>query len=1851
MPGTKTISLKIALSGEKEFRAAMQAAKKEAGLLNSELKNLETKFDGNANSMEALRAKQEKLTEAQKTYTKQIDDAREHLAKAEKNEEEQNKRLQELKEKLEAAEKALTDMKDAGLENTEAYAKQEQAVQALADEVTEASVAYRKTEGTVADWKKQLSEAEIALQETNKELTLNEKYLKEAESSADGCATSIDKFGRETTETAGDMDKLRASVDTVIDEVDKVAGEGGLFASFLGSSVVDKLVDVAGDALLDLGRKAVEAAKYVVDVGSSFEAQMSKVSAISGAAGGDLAALTEKAEEMGRTTKFTATEAGEAFEYMAMAGWKTSDMLEGIEGIMNLAAASGEDLGTTSDIVTDALTAFGLKAKDSGHFADILASASSNANTNVSMMGETFKYAAPIAGALGYSAEETAEAIGLMANSGIKASQAGTSLRSIMTNLSRDFTISGDALGEVTIQTTNADGTMRSFTEIIDDTRAAFGKLTEEEKTNTAKTLVGKNAMSGFLALMNAGESDIDKLRTALENCDGAADRMADTMQDNLQGKLTLFNSACEGLGIALYNYFSGPLQGAVELATGFISGLTNLIAPQKTELETFIDDIKKANDETIRAIDTANSNYENAEKEVAQVKASEEILEGILDNAKKVNEIDLGNGRTVILSETGQIIAHGLKPFSTETEKAASNLENLGDIQIDGDRLEGNVSSALGKPKTVLLSYFNEISGKQEVVKGEINEFGNVEIDTSKIAESLTGDSTDAVVKLFDETGEKVGTVRGQISKFGDITIDTTNIAGSLTGAGRTALVSIFNEAGEKVDTVKTTINQFGEVEIDTSKLSEKLTGSGANAVVTILDKTGAKVDEVHGQIDELGKVKLNTDNVTMPIGDAVLALDKYSDATRTSVTSVYQITDEYAKFQTSNIIQNLSGIIPELTDAWDEQSGVLRVNRNEMKQWFNTAEAIMMREALFDRQKEMVKAYTDAMIDQTMAQSAASEAQKEYGEFLAANNLGELTEKQVEQAMNSLGSGGLKDAWLEVKKNVRDANAEVENADTAMGKAKEGMDAYDAALGAIAEEAGMSKEELLGLETATEDTTQATGDLTGVLDEEEEAAYNAAEAVSTLTEKQQEAVERIKDQFHVTDEQLSAIKERLEASGQDYGAWAEEVEGAVQSISTSYEELVAKVKDSSESFANSVTATGETSQETAENYVKALEEQATKLEDWLNNMKTLGQMVKEGSFSQDLYDSFVEAGAGANAALIEGLVQNPELAVNAMVAYNKTVSSDLQSDAETIAGYTTTGQAYADYVTNGTIDTLNMYADRFIEGAGVIPESIAQGAENGSARVEDSVIEILGNANSAGETKAQESDSIGDQMMTSTASGVMQTQKEVEDAGTAAINTAREAMEQMTSDFNTTGQQIPQALRHGIEQANSQDYTSPKSKVESMMQELVDATKRETEFYDSGVNLIQGLLNGINSKANEATLAVNALGVSIQNAFNGTMQIFSPSKVMKKSGGNIVEGVVQGIKDKKQKAVDEAIVFGEEVVKGVNQSIKITSENQGQYLDKIGAALWGSGVNWSKYGGKFINASDFSRNAMASQSDITQWASATVWRNLDTQSGRDDMKKWLKSEFGMSSADMTKAIAAVSKALQASSPSGSHNDMFDSGGGSSSGYSSKVSEAQKSFQEQAEKARASMQIYASRAENLLKVADEKAKLTSDYEKIASSLQKSKIAATDDIASSMLALQSQAATATRYKLMDQLKAEIDTYKSETDSELQSKLKSLESSKSSGTSAAYTSVATTTAKSMDSMSSAIDSTSKNTARIRTITEGMSRTLTTIAKAIEGGMSITLNNSIGNEKIDSHVIRVVRNSINTQTRALAAGKGR
>ena len=330
--------------------------------------------------------------------------------------------------------------------------------------------------------------------------------------------------------------------------------------------------------VLGLGTAAVK-------VTSNFESAMSKVSAISGATGGDLDALNKKAQEMGAKTKFSATESAEAFQYMAMAGWKTGDMLDGIEGIMSLAAADGLDLAKTSDIVTDSLTAFGLSAKDSGHFSDVLAKASSSANTNVSMLGESFKYVAPVAGSLGYSAEDTAIALGLMANAGIKGSQAGTALRTMMTNMIKPTDAAANAMQEYGLSMTNSDGTMKTYGQVMDMLREKLGGLDEATQAQVATTIFGKEAMSGALAIINASDKDYQNLTKAIYSADGAANQMAQTMLNNLSGQITLLKSALEGLAIQFGEILMPYIKKFVGWLQSLVQKLQEMTAEQKDQI------------------------------------------------------------------------------------------------------------------------------------------------------------------------------------------------------------------------------------------------------------------------------------------------------------------------------------------------------------------------------------------------------------------------------------------------------------------------------------------------------------------------------------------------------------------------------------------------------------------------------------------------------------------------------------------------------------------------------------------------------------------------------------------------------------------------------------------------------------------------------------------------------------------------------------------------------------------------------------------------------------------------------------------------------------------------------------------------------------------------------------------------------------------------------------------------------------------------------------------------------------------------------------------------------------------
>lgn len=575
----KRVGLVFKADGTVDFNKSLKEVNASIKENYSAFKLAKSQWDENTKASEKLKDQQKYLAEEIKDYTDKVKMLQGQLSELSEKESQNAEKIKKKTEQLDAARNTAESYRqkcDALKMELEQLEKDENS---NADAIQKKKSQVEKAEKAYVDYSSKAEKLETDIEKLNTGEANNEAAIQKKKAQLENTQAALNNYKKSLEEVNEKLKYGTADVEAYgkkLEETGEKISKAGKKIDDAGGDLTKKVtVPIAG-----LGTVAVKTA-------ADFDSAMSQVSAVSGATGSDLEQLRGKAREMGAKTKFSASEAAEAMNYMAMAGWKTGDMLDGIEGIMNLAAASGEDLATTSDIVTDALTALGLSAEDSGHFADILAAASSNANTNVSMMGETFKYCAPVAGALGYSAEDTAEAIGLMANAGIKSSQAGTAMRTMLTSLQGDIELSGAAFGDVTIATSNADGSMRSLGDILSDLRGYFSQMTESEAAATAEALVGKNAMSGFLAVMNAAPADIEKLNNAVNNCDGMAEQMAETMQDNLAGQLTILKSQLEELAISFGEMMMPVIRDVVSWIQGFVDKLNAMDEGQRRTIIT----------------------------------------------------------------------------------------------------------------------------------------------------------------------------------------------------------------------------------------------------------------------------------------------------------------------------------------------------------------------------------------------------------------------------------------------------------------------------------------------------------------------------------------------------------------------------------------------------------------------------------------------------------------------------------------------------------------------------------------------------------------------------------------------------------------------------------------------------------------------------------------------------------------------------------------------------------------------------------------------------------------------------------------------------------------------------------------------------------------------------------------------------------------------------------------------------------------------------------------------------------------------------------------------------------------
>lgn len=580
-------------------------------------------------------------------------------------------------------------------------------------------------------------------------------------------------------------------------------------------------ISIATKALTAIGTATGAGIAASVKVGAAFEAEMSKVSAISGATGADLQKLTEKAKEMGAKTKFSASESAQAMEYMAMTGWKTTDMLNGIEGIMNLAAASGEDLATTSDIVTDALTAFGLSASDSGHFADVLAAASSNANTNVGMMGETFKYVAPVAGAMGYSIEDCSVAIGLMANSGIKASQAGTSLRQMLSRLAKPTDEVQSAMDQLGVSLTDSSGNMKSLDSVMSDLRNGFKGLSKAEQAQIASALAGQEAMSGLLAIVNTSDGDFDKLKDSIYNCNDAAAQMAAVAQDNLAGQVTILKSELEGLGISIYESVETPLKNLASVGVkaledlnaayaqnGFV-GFVEEIGNKVPLLQGFTDAIAGLA-EKVKGMDTKElmNLGKTAAILVGSVPAMSLFGKGIGDVKTAVDGISgIATGALSGLGKLPGGFKNAAKSATDFKKDFGGSLKGLGNA-ITGpfQVLTPKLSSSVGKIGGIVSSVPGKIGG----AVGKIGSSVASKMPKVTKAFSLLGDATGYLGAWGGQVGSALQGVLGTVAGFIPSFIGLLNF-GTVAGVVVAGLGLVYSQFGTQIDQILTLVQTKG--------------------------------------------------------------------------------------------------------------------------------------------------------------------------------------------------------------------------------------------------------------------------------------------------------------------------------------------------------------------------------------------------------------------------------------------------------------------------------------------------------------------------------------------------------------------------------------------------------------------------------------------------------------------------------------------------------------------------------------------------------------------------------------------------------------------------------------------------------------------------------------------------------------------------------------------------------------------------------------------------------------------------------------------------------------------------------
>ncbi len=1241
-------------------------------------------------------------------------------------------------------------------------------------------------------------------------------------------------------------------------------------------------------------------AAAAIKVGSDFESQMSRVKAISGATGEEFEQLKEQAMQLGADTSFSASQAAEGMENLAAAGFTTSEIMSAMPGLLNLAAASGEDLASSSDIAASTLRGFGLAASDAAHVADVLAANANRTNSSVADTGEAMKYIAPLARAAGLSLEETAAAIGIMANAGVNGSQAGTSLRGALSRLSKPTKDMSEAMDELGISFYDSNGKMKSLTEQVGMLRQATEGMTDEQKNNYLVTLYGQEALSGMLALINEGEGSLGELTNAYKNCDGAAQEAAETMQDNLSGALEQLGGSAQTLGLAFYNSVADNLKNAAKTATESINNITDsfnnggLNEAIQTAGDEFANLAVEAASHAPEMVDTAVDFIEAFASGIASNKgrilgAAGEMAESMASGLAELLPSKLQEPVEDAIDAVAESLSDGGLKEAAET--AVDTLDNVVDAV-------GNLADKALPPLTKALDFAGEnldliaasataafTAFKGYKVVNETTSILKKGVKTWKTA-SAAVDAYYAAQLLAMESGVATNATLTAGQAVVGMFTGKVNLATKAQTLWNVAMKA--NPIGLVISAVAALAAGLGvyaltqkEAESATDKANKKL----AEQAEAIRETQAARQDEVAGIQTQFGYYQQLWDELQGIVDQNGKIKEGY---------------EERAAFITSTLSEAL-GVEIETTDGVIQKYGELTQSIDQVIQK-KKAEAILS--AYEDD-------YTTAIKNQTQAAKEVSRTFDDYSEALRASE--EATRKledatasmTTEQAAGSFEIMRLQQAQMEADAELLEAEKAFDNAKTASNEYLTTISNYEAAMGAV--ESG-SENAALSVLALANDMKRAGEASEEALKEQAESflqSYDdmraaAAEKGSGVTNEmvtqarimwlmaQIEYEKGSTNNIASIEAYQNEINQLLGNSGNPEAAAQEAketTEAATNALQEGKEPVKQAAKDTIEGGVSEGAAEADTSTVPAQKGKEAADSTANSVNSGKTaiNEAAKGAIneINTGASSTDTTTIPSSKGSEATQSLIDALYANSNAVLMAAASLGGQIPQGLNGMDMLSA-------------TAGFGNNVGFGLSSSLSGQAPVVQAAASGLENAA-------LSGLSSANVSGQAQA-----MGSQIANALANGIVGGSGSVNAAASTLGGNAAVALSnvKLSEKGKQEGKKLGDGLKSGIDSGKKNAESSAKSLGDGAVSGLSSVGMR-SKAYDQGLNFSYGLANGISAGSSAAISAAIAVASSALAAAKRELDERSPSKKTREFGQFFSKGLALGIKDEEKSVV----------------------------------------------------------------------------------------------------------------------------------------------------------------------------------------------------------------------------------------------------------------------------------------------------------------------------------------------------------